>query len=372
MSDSLLVVEHKTTMLDIGPGSDYWRRLTLDNQVSNYLRGAKSLGFETSSVLYDVVRKVALRPYEATPEEARAYTMPKSRVCPECKRKKSAPGPHTINVADEDEPARYVDCVDGRVVTDPGGKLYASMRAEDESPDAYRERVRADIGANPDKYFQRGIIVRMLEEERDAMADVWEIGRMIREADLSNRWPRNPDACDSYGSLCPYFDVCTRVASIDDPTRFRDSDTHEELAPAPDGKVRLPLLTTSSAKTFRLCPRKYFFSYVRRRRSTYESNALRFGSLFHKGLESWWTHGDLAQAIAEMRALYLAYEIEWSDAIKAEELLLGYHVRWHDELIRVLAVEQQFEMPLVNPTTGAASKTWLLGGKIDAIAEEVM
>lgn len=367
-----VVVEHKTTAQDIGPGSPYWRRLTIDGQVSNYLRGARGFGVHTRTVLYDVVRKVALRPFEATPEEQRAYTQPKSRVCPECKRKKGAtPAPHRVELDDEEaaDGKRAIVCHEGRLVTDPGGKLYANMREEDETPEAYRARVREDIGASPDKYFQRGAIVRLESEEADAMQDAWDVGRQIRESELLSRWPRNPDACDSYGSLCAYFDVCTGVASIDDPTRFRDSGEHEELEGAPDGKRRLPLLTTSSAKTFRLCPRKFFYAYRLRRRSIGDAKALRFGSLFHLALESWWTSGDLGEAIARMREAYTRFETDWIDAIRAEELLLGYHARWLHEPLRVVAVEKEFRVPLVNPATGAASKTWDLGGKIDAIAE---
>ena len=378
MNAERYVVEHKTTALDIGPGSSYWRRLTLDGQVSNYLRGARGFGFETRSVLYDVVRKVALRPYEATPEEQRAYTQAKSRACAECKKKKpSSPAPHAVELEDEDaaDGKRTIFCHEGRVITDPGGRLYASMRDADETLDEYRQRVRADIGESPDKYFQRGVIVRLANEETEAMQDVWDIGRQIRESERANRWPRNPDGCDSFGSLCSYFDACTGVASIDDSTRYRDADKHEELAAdtdgavATDGKVRLPLLTTSSAKTFRLCQRKYFYAYVLRRRSTFESKALRFGSLFHVGLETWWTTGDLSSAIVAMREKYTQFEIDWIDAVKAEELMLGYHTRWIDEPLRVVGVEKEFRVPIVNPATGAASKTWELGGKIDALAE---
>jgi len=58
------------------------------------------------------------------------------------------------------------------------------------------------------------------------------------------------------------------------------------------------------------------------------------------------------------------------DVARAEAMLCGYHARWQDERYEVLAVEAEFRAPLVNPETGAASRTWQRGGKIDAIARD--
>jgi hypothetical protein len=368
MNTRVLNVEHKSTSLEIGQGSSYWRRLLLDGQVSTYKTGVRAFGYEPVGTLYDVVRKVQLRPQLATPVEERKYTQPKDRACKECKKKNPTPAPHVEKVGEGDD-ARDVACIDGRIVTDPGGKLYANLRERDETPDEYRERVRADIAANPDKYFQRGLVVRLEQEERDAAKDAWELARQIRDSQLEGRWPRNPEACDSYGAMCAFWSVCTGETTIDDPTRFRDAEQHQELQndDASDGKKRLPLLTISSMRAYRSCPRKYYFAYERRRRSISDADALRFGTIFHLGLEVWWSTVDIAQAIAAMRAAYAKHAIDLLDTIRAEELMLGYHVRWKDEPLHVLAVEAQFRAPLVNPATGAPSKTWELGGKIDAI-----
>lgn len=362
----VLNVEHKTTSLEIGLGSPYWKRLTLDSQISTYDTGVRALGHEPVGTLYDVVRKVQLRPLEATPLEKREYTKPKDRACKECKKKNATPGPH-VELVGEGDDAREVSCVDGRIVTDPGGKLYANMREHDETPDEFRQRVRDEIGANPDKYYQRGTVVRLANERVDAAVDAWEVGKQIRESQLEKRWPRNVEACDSYGSWCAFWPVCSGEASIDDPLRYRDAGEHEELEPNNDGKKRLPLLTVSSMRAYRSCQRKYYYAYELRRRSVADVIALAFGSVFHAGLETWWRTVDLESALAAMRALYAKHKIAHHDAIKAEELLRGYHVRWVDEPLTVLAVEQEFRAPLVNPKTSAPSKTWELGGKVDAI-----
>ncbi len=366
-------IEHKSTSADIGPGSPYWKRLIIDGQISVYKTGTRALGYDPVGTLYDVIKKPTLRPMRATPVDDRKYTQEKSKACPECKKKKGAtPAPHMIEVGEKSEDTdvvevRLVACQEGRVVTDPGGKLYANMREHDESPGEYAERLRADIAANPDKYYQRGLVVRLEQELVDAGRDAWELGRQIRESQLENRWPRNPEACETYGSFCSYWDVCTGAATIDDPTRFRNAESaHEELV-VDDGKRRLPLLSASSMRTYRSCPRKYFYAYEQRRRAIEDHEALRFGTLMHRGLEVWWTTVDLEKALAAMRASYFGLGIDNVEAIKAEALMAGYHVRWKDEPLEVLAVEQQFVAPLVNPKTGSESKTWELGGKIDAI-----
>jgi len=179
--------ELKTTSEDIGPGSIYWRRLTLDPQVSTYYAGAKALGHEVDSCEYDVVRKPALRPLKATPAESRKYTK--------------------------------------------DGRLYAAQRDQDETPAEYEARLTEEVATNPDKYYQRGEVVRLEADEREAQQDAWQLTRAMREDELAGRRPRNADACARYGRVCPYFDVCCGTASLEDATRFELVDNvHQELS----------------------------------------------------------------------------------------------------------------------------------------------
>jgi hypothetical protein len=180
-------MEHKTTSEDIGLGSVYWRRLTLDPQVSTYYAGARALGVEPERCIYDVVRKPALRPLRATPEENRKYTK--------------------------------------------DGRLYANQRAEDETAAEYELRLAEDICESPDRYYQRGEIVRLEADEREAQQDAWQLTRVMREGELAERWPRNPDSCQRFGRVCAYFDVCCGTASLDDPAQFTKVDNvHQELS----------------------------------------------------------------------------------------------------------------------------------------------
>jgi hypothetical protein len=183
----LVLVEHKTTVSDITPGGEYWKRLRLDGQVSIYFAGARAAGYDVETCLYDVLRKPGQKPLKATPVEARKYTKQ--------------------------------------------GYLYATQRDTDETPEQYFERLCAAIAEDPAAYFQRGDVVRLDAEMAEAMYDVWQIGRQIREAEIAGRYPRNPDACVNYGRTCAFFGVCCGEESLDDLTRFRKlSNPHQELS----------------------------------------------------------------------------------------------------------------------------------------------
>lgn len=222
-------VEHKTTSKDISLGADYWRLISaMDPQVSTYQPGARSAGYDVDDTLYDVVRKVGMRPFKATPEEDRKYTQEKSRACTFCKKTANVPGPHLVSKDDEDE--QFCNG-EGRVITEAGGRLYANQHDHDETPEEFRERINKDIAEHPEKYFARGPVVRLEHDEKSHAGDVWQTAWMMRESVNSGRFPRSPNACERFGRLCDYFAVCSGEASIDDDIRFRTSSKpHEEIA----------------------------------------------------------------------------------------------------------------------------------------------
>lgn len=182
----LWLLEHKTTSETITPGSAYWAKLRMDNQVSMYLNGAEALGRPVSGCIYDVIGKPTLRPYKATPPEVRKY-------------KKD-------------------------------GSLYANQREEDETPEEYLSRLRWDISENPDRYYQRAEVVRIGDELQEFDWELWQTARAIRDAEIAERHPRNPNACFQWQRPCDYFDVCSGSASLDDVSRFvHETDPHPEL-----------------------------------------------------------------------------------------------------------------------------------------------
>lgn len=185
-----LIIEHKSSGEDIGPGSSFWARLRMGGQSAGYIRGAESLGHAIEGVLYDVARKPDLRPYKATPVEERKYTK-----------------------ATKTEPSR----------------LYANQREADETVDEYRDRVRAAIAADPDRYYQRGLVVRLEAQLAEADGERWQLAQTLREAHRLGLAPRNTDACQRYGKTCAYFPLCAGEASADDPKFTRLGWVHPEL-----------------------------------------------------------------------------------------------------------------------------------------------
>lgn len=203
------VVEHKTTSQDIGYGSPYWRKLTLDSQISTYYQGARALGVSPDKCVYDVLRKPLQKP-------------------------------SSVPLLDQDGLKVVLDGEGNRVLTAQGKprqtadqKLGYVLQSREETPEEYEARLLSLIAEAPDKYYQRGEIVRLESEELDHQLDTWQLTRSMREAQLAKRAPRNADACERFGSLCPFFDVCTGTASLDDPGRF-------EKKPSPHAELTLP------------------------------------------------------------------------------------------------------------------------------------
>lgn len=165
------LVEHKTTSKSLEHGGVYWRTLNLDPQPATYIEGVRALGHEVDGVLYDVVRKLALRPLEAN-------------------ARRSAP----------------------------------------ETPEAFEQRCLEAIVEDPAKYFARGTVVRLQAEEDEARDDRWQVAQAIQLADRSGHHARNVDACERFSRMCPYWEVCCGTASLEDSTRFRRVvEMHEEL-----------------------------------------------------------------------------------------------------------------------------------------------
>ena len=179
--------EFKTTSDAIDSDvDDYWMKLSMDSQISIYVLGAEALGYEVFETLYDVARKPALRPLLATPVEARKYTK--------------------------------------------DGRLYATQREVDETPEEYGLRVAAVLAENPEKYFQRRWIPRDEAQMREFMWESWQSAKAIREGQLMERSSRNPEACMRLGR-CPYWSVCVYG---EDPLMSPDFEVletaHPELA----------------------------------------------------------------------------------------------------------------------------------------------
>lgn len=54
-------------------------------------------------------------------------------------------------------------------------------------------------------------------------------------------------------------------------------------------------------------------------------------------------------------------------AAKVRGLMIGYDARWGDSNFEVIGVEEVFHLPVINPSTGKASRTFTQAGKFDGI-----
>lgn len=171
-SGRVLIIEHKTSSEDISAGSKYWQKLAMDAQISAYIMGARSLGYEVHECLYDVIFKPALYPLKAT-------LKPRLRK---------------------------------------DGQPYSNQRAEDETPDQYQLRLMEAIAARPNEHFQRAEIPRTKREMALAMRDITGAALAICGAGESSY--RNTAACFDWGRACEYLGVCSGERSINDDALY--------------------------------------------------------------------------------------------------------------------------------------------------------
>lgn len=180
------VVEHKTTVDDIKPESNYWLKLAIDPQISGYFVAAETMGYNPKKIIYDVIRKPGLKLLKATPEAVRKY-------------KKD-------------------------------GTLYASQRENDELPLEYGIRLRNDIEGDPNKYFARQRIARLENDLVEYTQDVWSVSKLIMESRNNNHWPRRTNQCFTYGK-CQFYGVCAKTALLEDQSMFqKNENVHQELS----------------------------------------------------------------------------------------------------------------------------------------------
>jgi len=230
--------------------------------------------------------------------------------------------------------------------------------AKRETPAGFQSRVLDAIAAEPSKYYSRGTVVRLESDLAESDRDVWLTAVSIREARRLNAWARNPDACMQYGRTCDFFPVCCGEAQPTDPVLYQiRKKRHAELDCATDDH-----LTQSSLRTFRACPRRFFYRYEMKLSSVRANpESMMMGTSIHRAVE-WYgkSGGDIELAVSKLDST------DPFRRAKEAAMMLGYAAQW-GEPRGVVSVEKEWETPLVNPETGATSRTFMLAGKLDAL-----
>ena len=122
------------------------------------------------------------------------------------------------------------------------------------------------------------------------------------------------------------------------------------------------ILTHSRLSCFRACPRRHYLRYEVGLTKEEQSFALRVGSAFHEAHNAKDEDRDI-DAVIDAHL-----EDPYDKAIVAA-MFDAHSRRWEGEDLEVVATELPFEIPLVNPRTGAATPIWRLAGKIDRIVK---
>lgn len=185
----LAIQDYKTTTEDIAPGSDYWLRLSLDQQMTLYVIAARELGYDVQTILYDVTVRPLHRPLLATPPE--------------------------------------------RVKLKKDGTPYANTRLVDETPAEYAARVADIMRERPDRFFARHEIPRLDSDLAATASEMWQQQLAIRAAQKSGHWWRNTGACAA-PYRCSYLSVCgSELDPNYPPDGYRyETDVHPEITRA--------------------------------------------------------------------------------------------------------------------------------------------
>lgn len=191
-----VVMEHKTTDDAIEGDSAYWGRLMLDAQISQYVVAAEAMfGVQVDEVIYDVVRKLKIRPLRRSTGER-------------YRKRETAEEKTWLSNDPRLQRRRY--------------------REQDEGIRDYQMRCHRAMAKSKQTLHRMQPVARTDSMVRDYMRNAWATAKMIR-ADELNGWAiHNPDACHRWG-LCPFWRVCVKQADLDSNKFIKLDNVHPEL-----------------------------------------------------------------------------------------------------------------------------------------------
>ena len=132
-----------------------------------------------------------------------------------------------------------------------------------------------------------------------------------------------------------------------------------------------PMVSTYSMwSLFRNCRKAVDWRYLQQLVPLERDRNLHFGSIIHECLQAWHQGRDLAEVLALIDRLCpnrRQDENQRRDWHLATAMMSAYAKRYAADDIEVVALEKNFEAPIINPATGAASRSFVLAGKVDGI-----
>lgn len=252
------IIDHKTTSLDISdPNAPYWRQLVIEGQVSHYALLSWLNGEKVDDLVWDVMRKPGISPKKLAKAEKAAVVSSRKYF--------------NVEMSTETLEALQVD--------------------DRETLEMYEARLAHDcMTERPQWYFQRRPVPRMDNELLEYAGELWDHGQEILNTRNSGRNVRNSGACMLYGSACKFLGICSGYDTPDSDKWQKKQQVHTELPDLQgDGK---DVLTNSRIRCFQTCKRKHYYQYELgiERQDEEEREALLFGSIWHLGLNQWWSY----------------------------------------------------------------------------------
>lgn len=265
-----VIFDHKSTSEDIkDPASPYWSQLVIEAQPSHYSLLCWLNGNKVDEVVWNVLRKPDIKPRQVPKKEREAV----------CADRVYFGAPVSECAVDE------------------------LMSTERESLELYEYRLAYDCTVErPDHYFQRRTVARLDSDIAEHAGEVWSNSKSImfqRAVVRDGKLPvKHSSSCMNFGRACRFLGICSGHDSADSDQWRAKNNVHSELSELTgDGR---DVLTNSRIKCFQSCPRKHYYSYElgieRVREET--SEALAFGTLWHKCLEAYYRWFMQEQAVA--------------------------------------------------------------------------
>lgn len=259
-----VIVESKTTGMDIGPFSEYWTRLRFNIQLLQYFDAAEVYGWNISEVLYDVTRKPTIRPKKDIVEldenglkvvvdskGNRVFKKKKVEVVQQKKFSIKFRKVLGVKIPKEKKPHPVFEEVDDldKPLQSASKKLGHKVKSHSETPDEFRDRVYNDAMTRPEFYFCRrevSILIDDIERFRKQRLSLIGLIEYYRSREVnfgtedfeSNRdqdaWPRN--VCEHNCKFCRFKTFCLQNITVDPacpPEGFAVKGFNVELEPTP-------------------------------------------------------------------------------------------------------------------------------------------
>lgn len=216
----LVLRDHKTTSEQIHPGSNYWRRLLIDSQISHYVLTLSRMGIVVDEVEYDVIRKPQIRPRKLSEKDTAELLESQSY---------------------QGYPVKARN--DGTQVWVDGEKCQTNRTKHkftiQENFRMFFLRCCRSMLTNDgqSRYFVRDIVPRTAGAIHEYAQDLYDSTKIVHEMRKTKRFPMNTKQCAQFG-MCPFFGICTAGFGVDTPfeelhsvfDQFHKKETpHEEL-----------------------------------------------------------------------------------------------------------------------------------------------